>query len=254
VDARIVRLCLCLLVAAFATGCTTLRGWRSTHSSIPSDPGNANLAPNDPGTSPPSTIPGGTVIATGGVGTPGAQAPPPGGGQPNVIPAPRPLPVSPPPGWPPGVPVPPNGQPPPQMMPTPGAPPGYVLPNPGADPHLRISPTVTGARLNLAPYEVPADRVVELSKNLEIALAQNRDLVGRIKELETRGIGREQALAEAVREIDAITAAGLRERSALQAQILALQGKVKQLEEEDIIFLRAVIEALGKLLPPEKKP
>ncbi len=252
-DARAFRLCLCLLVATSATGCGTLRGLlytpRSTTPFNPTDSGNANLAPNDPGTSQPNTIPGGTVIATGGVG--GPVAPVGGKDEPPNLAAPRPLPVT-PPGWP-GVPVPPNGQQPPPMMTPPGVPPGYTAPNPAADPHLRISPTATGGRLNLGPYEVPADRVVELSKNLEVALAQNRDLLARIKELEALGVGREQALAEAVREIDAITAAGAKERSALQAQILALQGKIRQLEEEDIIFLRAVIEALGKLLPPEKK-
>jgi chromosome segregation ATPase len=128
------------------------------------------------------------------------------------------------------------------------------VPPPGVDPHLRISPTVTGGRLNLGPGEVPTDRVVELSKQLEVLLAQNRDLLARIKELETLGVGREQALAEAMREIDTLTAASDKERAALQAQVLALQGRIKQLEEEDIIFLRAVLDALGKLLPPEKKP
>ncbi len=101
---------------------------------------------------------------------------------------------------------------------------------------------------------MPTDRVVDLSKHLEATLAQNRDLLARIKELESLGSTREQALAEAMREIDTTNAEALKGRAALQAQVLALQGKVKQLEEEDIIFLRAVIEALGRLLPPEKKP
>jgi hypothetical protein len=151
-----------------------------------------------------------------------------------------------PPGWA-------AGQP--SMMP-PTAPPGHngPVPPPFADPHLRVNPTATGGRLNLAPWEVPTDRVIELSKQLEVSLAQNQALLNRIKELEALGAGREQALLEASREIDLLAAANKRDRAAFQAQIVALQGRIKQLEEEDIIFLRAVIDALGRLLPPEKKP
>ena len=113
---------------------------------------------------------------------------------------------------------------------------------------------MTGGRLNLGPTEIPADRVVELAKHLETVLAQNRDLLARIRELEALGVGREQALAEAVREIDIVTADAAKTRAALQAQVLALQGKIKQLEEEDVEFLREVLKALNKLVPPEKKP
>jgi cell division protein FtsB len=122
------------------------------------------------------------------------------------------------------------------------------------DPHVRNTPTAAGGRLGLAPYEVPTDRVVELTLHLERLLAENRTLVARIKELETAGLSREQALAEAAREVESVTADAARTRAALQAQIVGLQGRVRQLEEEDIIFLRAVIDALSRLLPPEKKP
>jgi hypothetical protein len=137
-------------------------------------------------------------------------------------------------------------------MPQP-VPPGPYTPPQFADPHVRTNPTVTGGRLNLAPYEVPADRVIELTKQMEIILAQNAVLQSRIKELESLAMGREQALAEAMREVETVTALAAKERATFQAQIDTLQGKIKQLEEEDIIFLRAVIDALGKLFP-EKKP
>ena len=77
---------------------------------------------------------------------------------------------------------------------------------------------------------------------------------GTNRSIEAAGGGREQALEEAARAIAAGSAEAERARAALQAQVVRLQGKVKELEEEDIVFLRAVIEALGKLAPPEKKP
>jgi hypothetical protein len=257
VDVRILtRLCLGLLVVV-ATGCETLRGFRSQPPVQPDPPappptlGGTNLTPNGTGTSnggaAPAPISGGVVVSGGAPGgsNNARLTQPADGAPPGVLPQPRPLPA--PPGWQPGQPVPPSAG---QQLPL-ALPPG---PAAGADPHARAYPTVTGSRAQLAPWETPADRMVELSKHLELALNQNRDLQARIKELETQGVSREQALAEAVREIDAITAEAAKTRATLQAQILVLQGKIKQLEEEDIIFLRAVIDALGKLLPPERKP
>jgi hypothetical protein len=241
---------LCLLVAVLATGCETLRGVRTDRVNTPIQPRpiQPNPTPNDyRGTEQLDTIPGGTVVGAGGTGAPQGlpaipQMPAPG------APLAQPRPV--PPGWPPGVPVPPNGQPP-LMMPPVGVP--GSAPFASGDPHLRGTPTVAGGRWGLGPNEMPADRLLELTRNLDAALAQNRELLARIKELEALGVGREQALAEAVREIEALTAEAAKTRAALQAQVLALQGKIKTLEDEDIIFLRAVIDALGKLLPPERK-
>jgi hypothetical protein len=122
------------------------------------------------------------------------------------------------------------------------------------DPHVRTTPTAAGGRLGLAPYEVPTDRIVELTLHLERLLGENRNLQARIKELEIAGVGREQALAEAAREVEATVAEAARTKAALQSQIVTLQGKIRQMEEEDIVFLKAVIEALGRLLPPEKRP
>jgi hypothetical protein len=208
----------------------------------------------------PDAIPGGTVVGAGGA-APAAStprlpadaqpmpmpAPTPPGGIPLV--APRPLPTQP---------AAPTGKPPQPGAPGafPGLPPGAVPTGPTAfaDPHLRAFPTVTGDRLNLAPWEAPADRVVDLTRQLEALNAQNTILMARIKELDAQSAGREQALSEAAREVDATVAAAAKERAALEAQAAALRLRIRRLEEDDIAFLRAAIEALGRLLPPEKKP
>jgi chromosome segregation ATPase len=125
---------------------------------------------------------------------------------------------------------------------------------PFADPHLRGVPTVTGKHWELAPWETPTDRLAELTAKLETVLAQNTALLARAKELETLGASREQALLEAMREIESVNAAAAQEKAALLAQVTALQKRLQQLEDDEIRFLEAVLEGLRKLLPPEKKP
>jgi len=265
-----IRLGLCLLVASTAMGCGLPRGFRS-NPGYRSGANQAVVSSTDysyaAAMPPPDAIPGGTVIAAGGVGSrelptnsqvpqnaigdgmmPQPMLPP--SPPPATLPQPRPLPST--PNWP------KNAQPPQPGQPQPGTP-GYMMGSPTqfADPHLRANPTVTGDRLGLAPWEVPADRVLALTKQLDSLVAQNAALSARIKELEGLGLGREQALLEAMREVETTTAAASKERTALQGQIAGLQGRIKQLEEEDIVFLRAVIDALNKLLPPpppERKP
>jgi predicted RNase H-like nuclease (RuvC/YqgF family) len=107
----------------------------------------------------------------------------------------------------------------------------------------------------LAPSEVPVDRVVALSVQLEMLAAQNRDLCARIKELEANGATREQALNEAVRDAEAATAEATRLRAqvqSLRAENAALQLRLQQMEEEDIRTLRAMIAVLERILnaPP----
>jgi hypothetical protein len=166
---------------------------------------------------------------------PGPSPPPAGGANPQLQP-PRPLP------------------PPDPAPPGPGGP-AWRPVGPGG-PHVRALPTAAGARLNLAPWEVPADRVVDLSKQLEAAYALNEQLLSRIRELEGIGVGREQALAEAFREAEAATAevtwtrATLRE---LTSEIAVLRAKVRQLEDEDIATLRTIIAALDRILPPVRR-
>ena len=137
------------------------------------------------------------------------------------------------------------------------APPRSLAPGvlPG-DPHARIDPTLYGKRLNLGPYEQGTDRVVDLTRYLESIIAQNGELLGRIQELERVGIKREQALVEALREVEAAASEIERTRGTLasqKAEITTLQEKIRQLEKEDIETLRAVILALEKLLPPPRR-
>jgi hypothetical protein len=122
----------------------------------------------------------------------------------------------------------------------------------GADLHRRQTPTVTGSALELAPWEMPADRVVELAKQLEYAMAENHTLVARIKQLEEAGKGREQALVEAVREFENLTAEAARNRALLQSEISRLQERNRKLEADDIEFLQAVLRALRRLFPEDK--
>ncbi len=152
-----------------------------------------------------------------------------------------------------------NSQPLPQPRPWPNRSPASPAllppgPTPFADPHLRGVPTVTGKHWELAPWETPTDRLVELTAKLETVLAQNTALLARAKELETLGASREQALLEAMREIDSVNAAAAQEKATLLAQVTALQKRLQQREEDEIRFLEAVLEGLRKLLPPEKKP
>jgi cell division protein FtsB len=249
------------------------RGFRNVaHPDTTSRPGDPqSFQPTNQGGPPPGSeaIPGGTVVAAGGAapspaaGTPRLPAdgqpvpmpmpaPAPPGGIPLV--APRPLPAQ--PGPPTGSKPQPGTPPAPPPGTIPGLPPGAIPTGQGAfaDPHLRSFPTVTGDRLNLAPWEAPADRVVDLTRQLESLNAQNAVLAARIKELNAQAAGREQARAEAAREVDATAAAAAKERAALEAQAAALRLRIKRLEEDDLAFLRAAIEALGRLLPPEKKP
>ena len=118
-------------------------------------------------------------------------------------------------------------------------------------PHVRTAPTATGSLLNLGPGEIAADRVVELAKLLEAAGVENRALVGRIRDLEASGIGREQALTEALREVEAASAEVGRARAdlaVLRKEIVALKDRLEQVEKEDVETLKAVIAALDKLV------
>ena len=260
-------LLVALLAATCATGCGTLHGFRSDPSTpqLP-DPGKSDFVPNaapnpDP---PPAAFPGGTVVASGGSGVPAPANPPlpyipqvgqlPGAGDPvppmqsprplaQPLPQPQPLPQS----QQGGLPVPPGTNP--NAAPgTPGGPTAF------ADPHRRMMPTVTGGRLELNPWEVPADRVVELSKQLEFAQAQNHDLVARIKDLETQGLGREQAARggdardrgrDVRRREDPRRPAG--RRSACS------RTRSRSWRPRTSNFLRSDDRRLHKLLPPEEK-
>ncbi|MDB5312206.1 MAG: hypothetical protein JWO38_6408 [Gemmataceae bacterium] len=211
-------------------------------------------------------VPAGAMPAgLSGAGQPGTGAVPAGGLPPGQTP-PGPILPGPPPVLPLPNPV-PGAQPvPPGSWPgVPGSPPG-VSPGPGAStggppapfgPHVRGAPTAAGALLNLGPGEIPADRVVELAKQVEAAAIENRALVGRIKDLEAVAVGREQALAETLREVESASAEVTRARADLQSlrkELAGLKDRLEQVEKEDVETLRAVIAALEKLLLPAPRP
>lgn len=245
------RSAVCALAVALASGCASLTGVRPDAPLPPPEP-RGKFVPRTNDNPPSGTAArpvGGTVVPAGGQVpvVPVSADPPPGG--PVTLPIPKP---SPPPK--PAAADPAKSVDPGPACPTPatGAPGG--LGTPGSlvlpDPTVRAMPTATGARLNLGPGEVPADRLVELSQYLEAALAQNRDLVGRVRELEALGVAREQALAEALGEVEIASGEVARTRAALQA----LQAKLLLIETEDIETLKAVIAALERLIsPPGRK-
>jgi len=131
---------------------------------------------------------------------------------------------------------------------------------PPNDPHLRSTPTAVGARLELAPWELPTDRVVELTKQLDTLNSLNRSLLARIRELESHGSTREQAIAEAVRDVERADDEAARARSTLQLtreEAAVLRARLQLMEKEDVETLKLVIAALEKLLdspPPRRAP
>lgn len=144
----------------------------------------------------------------------------------------------------------PGPQVPPQPLPPP-------TPWPGSDPHQRSTPTVLGDRLELGPGENPLERVVELTREMEALSLYNRSLQERIQQLESQHQVREQALAEAVRQVETATQEVTRSRSQieqLQNEVATLQAQIRQMEKEDIELLRAVIGALEKLLGERRGP
>ncbi len=244
------------VLAAVAAGCTPLRGSRPD-APVPPPLGEYRLTNGAPpsgfgevvpvgGTQPVDAGGTGKFDLSGGqpVGT--FQSPPVG----QPLPPPRPaLPPLPPPGEPKSLPPLPPGVLP--VSPLTGS------PTP-SDPHLLTKPTASGRILGLGPNEVPTDRVLELARHLEVLLAQNRDLVARITELERLGAGREQALVEAIREVEAAENEVAKTRGIIltqKSEIVSLQDKIRQMEREDIDLLKLVIAAFEKLLPsPRREP
>ncbi len=136
----------------------------------------------------------------------------------------------------------------PHRQAVPDLPPPRPLP---VDPHQRATPTVTGGRLELEPNENPLERVLVLSQQLEAAVAHNQTLQSRIQELQAQGQTREQALNEAIRQVEQATLEVERSRrqiQELQQSVEQLQQDLRQLEQEDIELFRAIIAALEKLL------
>ena len=164
--------------------------------------------------------------------------------------------------------------PPPQPTPAPPPNPGKQTPAalfPGVpvEPSNKRPTTVTAAKQNTtqapaptevpakqtpAPADVPTDRVVDLTQRLATALAQNKELLAKIRELEAIGATREQALTAALREVETASAEVAKTRAtilALRTEVTALQKTIQQMEKEDVEIMRTVITALEKVLPPQ---
>jgi len=144
----------------------------------------------------------------------------------------------------------PGPQVPPQPLPPPS-------PWTGGDPHQRSMPTVLGERLELGPADNPLERVVELTRELESLSLYNRSLQERIQQLEAQHQVREQALAEAMRQVETATQEVTRSRNQigqLQNEVAMLQAQIRQMEKEDVELLRAVISTLEKLLGERREP
>lgn len=167
--------------------------------------------------------------------------------------------------------VPPNAQPlpPPRVEQPPTVPPGPEWWHPGMpqlpgpfefnDPHTRNTPTATGAMLNLQPGEVPTDRVVSLAREVGLLTAQLDVQQACIKELEAAALTREQSLAIAQRELEALrgdaadVAKAKAETAAAYTELLAAKDKLRTLQMEDIETLKQIVRALERLLPPPRR-
>jgi len=249
----------CALAATLAAGCVGVAPDGSRRFVLPPLPGAKGAAvksytptfdnPPTDSAAPPAPVAG--VVPAGGVVPPVPVPPLPTipVPQPSPVPIPNPNPL---PNPTPGVP----GASPPGTAPVvPGSWLGGSQSSPFFGPHVRIAPTVAGALLNLGPGDIPADRVVELAKQVEAAGAENRALVGRLRELEALGVGREQALAEALREVESAAAEVARARGdvlTIRTDLIALRDRLDAVEKEDVETLRAVVAALERLLdgPP----
>jgi hypothetical protein len=198
--------------------------------------------PTNPGQAPPGVQPAGLS----GAARPGGVVP---AGMADVA---QPLPVLPPP-----TPVPGSPSSPPGVPPTPGTPGVPTVTGAPYGPHSRVAPTVAGGLLNLGPNEIPTDRVVELAKMIEAAGIENRALLNRIRDLEATAVGREQAIAETLRDVEAASAEVARSKAeveTLRKDIATLRDRLELVEKEDVETLRLVIEALEKLLETPRVP
>jgi chromosome segregation ATPase len=122
-----------------------------------------------------------------------------------------------------------------------------------------MTPTAIGARLQLSPWEVPADRVVDLTRRLEAIVAYNATLEARIRELEARSISREHSIAEAVRDLEATEAELAKLKTAAKAaqdEAALYRARLQAVEKEDIETLKRMIAALEALFPaqPRREP
>lgn len=244
------------LVLALAAGCTPMRGpfAPAYYPATPPAgfaPGKSDPAPTDNSPKPPAPAP----PAAGAVAPIGAMANvTPAGGQPAAPALPPPASTLPPPVGlaPPAVPQPTTGPPPAPGVQAPPGTPG-LAPLPLPDPHRRDTPTVGGAVLNLAPGELPLDRMVEMQRQADAVARENAVLAARVRELLALGKEKDASLAEAMREVEVAAAEAARakgEAAAARLDTAAVRARLEQQEREEVELLRQVVAALERLLNP----
>ena len=121
----------------------------------------------------------------------------------------------------------------------------------GGSPHDRTTPTNTGEKFALGPNELPIDRALELQRRLDELADENKQLQARIVRLEANGLSREQALNEALREVEKATELVTKARAdvqALRTELITLRERVKKTEDRELETLNKVIQALQQLL------
>ncbi len=121
----------------------------------------------------------------------------------------------------------------------------------GGGPHDRTTPSLTGEKFALGPHELPIDRALELERRLNELADENKQLQARIVRLEANGLSREQALNEALREVERATELVTKARADVQAlrnELISLRERVKKAEDRELDTLNKVIQALQQLL------
>ncbi len=208
-------------------------------------------APDNPAPPDPAVIPAGGTVQPNGLPTippvPPTPVPSP---RATAPPAPT-LPTAAPPGGGPAAPAPAGASGSPQAPVAPAVPGPWLGGAVGFGTNQRVAPGAVGSLLRLGPNESPLDRVVELARQVEATRGENAALLGRIRELEGLGLGREQALSEALREVDNATAEVGRARTDLvnlRRELQALKDRLEEIEKEDVETLKLVIAALDRLL------
>lgn len=133
-----------------------------------------------------------------------------------------------------------------------GIPAGATMPargGPGGN--VRQMPSAAGGMFELAPYETPMDRAVELARKIDQVNAENVRLLGRIRVLEKAAEDRETALNETLRDVQNASDEVTRTRLELQnvrKELAAVKARVLQVEQDEAETLKAIIAAIEKLL------
>jgi hypothetical protein len=121
------------------------------------------------------------------------------------------------------------------------------------DPHQRQVPTASGALLNLAPGESPAERALELSARLSAAEADRVALDHRAHELTVALESRDRALQQHGHDIHEAAEEVARAREQVTAwhkELDTARVRLRSREMEDVQTLKAIIAVLERLTEP----